>query len=35
MEAILKRTVQRVHESEDEKLLIEQAQVVIVKHLSN
>src|SRR5438552_18129055 len=26
MEAILKRTVQRVHESEDEKLLIEQAQ---------
>ena len=26
MEAILKRTAQRVHESEDEKLLIEQAQ---------
>src|SRR5213083_3097396 len=26
MEAILKRTAQRVHESDDEKLLIEQAQ---------
>src|SRR6267142_890261 len=26
MEAILKRTAQRVHDSEDEKLLIEQAQ---------
>jgi RNA polymerase sigma-70 factor (ECF subfamily) len=33
MEATLKRTAQRVHDSEDEKLLIEQAKAAIAKHL--